>query len=150
MVNKAIALGATPIIWNIPPVIDSYKKADHDYVPYYGDESLFDLNVDILPQFRAKVQEVSTETGAIIFDVLNVFTLNGDPQITANSYLKNEIHVAGDTDGVHFTLDGRQAVADAAAPLCTGKTKICWIGDSNIYAGGAESICIKLSVILNQ
>jgi lysophospholipase L1-like esterase len=150
MVNKTIALNATPVIWNIPPVIDSYKKEDHDYTPYYGDESLFDLNVDILPQFRAKVQEVATETGAIIFDVLNFFTLNGDPQITEGSYLKNAIHVPNDTDGVHFTVAGRQAVANAVAGLCVNKTKICWIGDSNIYAGGADSICIKLSIILNQ
>lgn len=149
MVNKAIALGATPYIWNIPPVIDSYKKADHDYTTIYGDESTFDLNLDILPQYRAKVSEVAAETGAIVLDILSVFTANGDPAITMTSYLRNEINV-GDTDGVHFTPSGRQALANYIAPFLVGKTKIVWIGDSNVATGGATSMCILVSQILNS
>lgn len=150
MVNKAITLGATPYIWNIPPVIDSYKKADHDYTPIYGDESTFDLNTDILPLYRAKVADVTTETGAIVLDIVSVFTTNGDPSISLNSYLRNELNAGGETDGVHLTPSGREALANYIAPFLDGKTKIVWVGDSNVAAGGSTSMCILISQILNS
>ncbi len=151
IVNQIIGLGATPVIWNIPPVIDSYKKEDHDYTPIYGDESTFDLNTDVLDgMFRPKVNEIATETGCQVFDVKGVFTANGDPAITLTSYLKNALQVANDTDGVHFTAAGRQAVAAAMVPFCTGKTKIVVLGDSNTATGGSTSITNNLSLLLNS
>jgi len=151
LINKTILIGATPVIWNIPPVIDSYKKADHDYTLIYGDESTYDLNTDILDgMFRTKIAELQTETGVAVFDVKSVFTANGDPAIFLESFLRNELNAGGETDGVHFTSQGRQSVASGMVSFCTGKTKIVLLGDSNTAFGGGDSIGINLSLLLNS
>lgn len=156
IVQKTLAIGAIPVIWNIPPVIDSYCKDDHDYTSIYGNESGYDLN-DILDSlFRSKVDEVVSEnTGCLLFDVKDLIT---DYSLNQTGMLKNEANtVTGNTDGVHFTgteantiNNGRLIVANGMVSLCSGMTKIVLLGDSNMAMGGATTIANYLSLALNQ
>lgn len=133
--------GSAVVLISIPPVIDAIKKASHDYVPIYGDESLFDLNVDILPLYRAKMVEVASEQGVVYVDGLAPFTTNGDPKTDASSWITS--------DGTHLKTAGYGAIATALLTHCTGYQKIACFGDSLTYGTGGTPYPLQLSQLIN-
>lgn len=133
--------GSDVVLISFPPVIDALKKASHDYTSIYGDESTFDLNIDILPQYRTKMQEVATEQSVIFVDGLAPFTANGDPKTDASSWITS--------DGTHIKTAGYLAIAQALLPNCTGYNKIACFGDSLTYGIGGTPYPLQLSQLIN-
>lgn len=156
MVNRSIEIGAIPVIWNIPPCIDSYCKINHDYTGIYGPEGGYNLNTDILELFRVKIAEILIAVPSCLH--LDIKALITDFSEAQTSLLKNEANTfSGNIDGVHLVgpgtntiNNGRLITATAMVPICSGKTKIVIIGDSNMAQGGASAVPVYLSQLLNS
>jgi lysophospholipase L1-like esterase len=142
IVTQIKAIGSDVILISMPPVIDAIKKSTHDYTPIYGDENTFDLNVDILPQYRAKMQEVANEQNVVFVDGLAPFTANGDPTTDSTSWITS--------DGTHLKTSGYLAIAQALLSHCYGYQKIACFGDSLTYGTGGTPYPLQLSQLINS
>lgn len=132
-----------------PPCVDSYLKAQGDYTPIYGDESLYNLN-EKLQDLRSKMDVVASNYPNVsVVDTLSPFTVNGDPQITVNSFIRNALNAGGQEDGVHPNNGGQEAIADALVTAATGYSNIVCFGDSITYGVGATSWPVYLAQKLN-
>lgn len=157
MVDKTIAAGAIPVIWNLLPCIDSICKVNHDYASFYGPENTYDLTDSIMNGLYLPVilEVQAAYPSCIIFDVQSVITNFTTGQA---SMIKNPANtIPGNLDGVHLTgpgvntiNNGRLLIATAMADICDGYSKIVLLGDSNIAMGGSTSIAVYLSLELND
>lgn len=141
--------GMDIILAYTPCCIDSYKKAQNDYTPIYGDESTYDLN-DKLQLLRDEMDDVASgHSNVTVVDTLAPFTANGDPQITVGSYIRNALNAGGQEDGVHPTNAGQDAIATALEGACLGYTDIVCFGDSITFGVGATGWPVYLAQKLN-
>jgi lysophospholipase L1-like esterase len=132
IVSQIITAGSDVILMPPPPCNDAKKKQDHDYTQIWGDESTYDLNNDILPLYRSKMQEVASELSVQYVDYLPGFLTT---YITA--------------DGTHLNTSGYQYIADQVSPYSTGYSVIKCFGDSLTLGSGATPYPLALAMNLN-
>ena len=128
---------ATITLLNVIPCNDSILKSTHDYLSYYGSDSNFNLNTDIIPTFNTKVQAVATAYGLTV--------------LNANAEIQNNINVI--TDGTHISATGYGLIALLCESVCTGKSVIVCFGDSltaGLNAGGGFDYPTQLEQNLNN
>lgn len=125
------------LLLNVIPCTDSILKTTHNYSSYYGPDSTFNLNTDIIPTFNSAIQTVATAHGLTVKD--------------ANSVIQSNIGVI--TDGTHISATGYGLIAALVQPNCSGKTIIVCFGDSlteGLNAGGGFDYPTQLEQLLNN
>lgn len=125
------------LLLNVIPCTDSILKTTHDYSSYYGEDSTFNLNTDIIPTFNDAIDSVATAHSLTVKD--------------ANSIIQNNIEVI--TDGTHISATGYGLIAALVEPNCNGKTVIVCFGDSlteGVNAGGGFDYPTQLEQLLNN
>lgn len=129
--------GVSIAIINTIPCVDSILKSNHDYLSYYGDETTFDLNVDVIPLFNNAILSIGTSE--------NVPVLNAFNEVNQNP--------GWFYDGTHIDADGYFSIAQLAQPICVGKQRIVCFGDSHTAGtnvSGGFDYPTRLEQLLNQ
>lgn len=124
---------ATITLLNVINCNDSILKTTHNYSSYYGADSTFNLNTDIIPIFNTTINAVAAVHGITVLD--------------ANSI------IVGTTDGTHISATQYGQIATLCQNVCAGKTVIVCFGDSlteGLNAGGGFDYPIQLEQKLNE
>lgn len=122
---------------NVIPCNDSILKTTHNFAPYYGADSTFNLNTDIIPTFNSAIEAIAAAHGLTV--------------LNANTEIQNNINVI--TDGTHISATGYGLIALLCETVCFGKKVIVCFGDSltaGLNAGGGFDYPTQLEQILNN
>jgi len=120
------------IITSIFPCWAPYLTSLYTYPQGYGD-----LNAKVV-DVNSHISTLATTLNVGFFDMHKIFSDNGDPKLTIDSYIRNQYNVGVD-DGWHLTVTGYDRVGFELSKYIKrfyrkSRKAIC-VGDSNTRGG---------------
>jgi lysophospholipase L1-like esterase len=130
IVRAFLSGGTQVILMSIPPAIEEYVLERHSSVHF---ESWGGVNKKI-DEYNKTIKDIVSIDGAYFVDVHGLVMDNGGVDISSDSYIINELNRSGSKDGVHLTVDGYEAIANAINLVISDNnldiSNIATIGDS--------------------